>query len=170
MSAVLDDLLEAWRIHNEIHLHLLRWMPPEGLAAVTLLKTGKPSRGRNVAGILAHVHGVRVSKLQRNLDAAEELPGLEGDESPDAERLADALERSGGAVERVVRAAVEADRPLAGWKRSPVAWLLYLVSHESHHRGQIAQALKQSGVRPPKEISYGAWGYWGGYELKEPGG
>jgi uncharacterized damage-inducible protein DinB len=61
-------------------------------------------------------------------------------------------------------------RPIAGGKRSPVAWLLYLVSHESHHRGRIAQALKPSGVRPPQEVSYGTWGYWGGYELKEPTG
>lgn len=170
MSAVLDDLLDAWRIHNEIHLHLLRWVPPDGLEAVTLLKTGKPSRGRNVARILAHVHAVRMSKLERNMDGADELPRFEGSESPDAGRLADALTRSGEAVERVVRRAVEEDRPLAGWKRSPVAWLLYLVSHESHHRGQIAQALKQSGVRPPQEVSYGTWGYWGGYELKDPAG
>lgn len=168
MDGVLDDLIDAWRIHNEINLYLLRWMPPEGLEAVTLLKSGKPSRGRNVARIFSHMHAVRLAKLERNLESADELPGFEGSESPDAESLADALTRSGEAVESVVRSAVEEDRSLAGWKRSPVAWLLYLVSHESHHRGQIAQALKQSGVRPPQEVSYGTWGYWGGYELKEP--
>lgn len=31
---------------------------------------------------------------------------------------------------------------LEGWKTSPAAWLMYPVSRESHHRGQIAQALK----------------------------
>lgn len=165
---LLDDVLETWTIHNEINLFILRWIPPEGLEAVTLLKTGKPSRGRNVARIFAHMHAVRLSKIERNLDTAGELPRFEGSESPDAERLTQALTHSGEAVESVVRSAAEADQPITGWKRSPVAWLAYLVSHESHHRGQIAQALKQSGVRPPQEVSYGIWGYWGGYALKEP--
>lgn len=167
-SRTLDDLLQAWDIHNEINLYILRWLPPEGLEAVTLLKTGKPSRGRGVARIFAHMHEVRCSKLERNLDDAARLPRFEGSEVPDAGRLRDAFGRSGRAVAGLVREAVEGGRSLKGWKRSPVAWLLYLVSHESHHRGQIAQALKQSGIRPPQEVSYGVWGYWGGYELEEP--
>lgn len=170
MSPVLDDLLTTWEIHNEINLFILRWIPPEGLEAVTLLKTGNPSRGRNVSRNFAHMHSVRCSKLGRNLDGAADLPHFEGSESPDAERLADALRRSGEAVATLVRSAVESGGTLKGWKRSPVAWLVYLISHESHHRGLIAQALKQSGVRPPQEVSYGVWGYWGGYELKEPDG
>lgn len=35
-------------------------------------------------------------------------------------------------------------------------------------RRRLAQALKQSGLRPPDEVSYGVWGYWGGYALKSP--
>jgi uncharacterized damage-inducible protein DinB len=169
VTDVLDDLLEAWNINDEINRFILGWMPPEGLEAVTLLKTGKPSRGRNVARIFAHMHEVRCSKLDRNLDDADELPRFESSESPDAERLARALELSADAVAEVVGSAVRAEEPIVGWKRSPVAWLVYLISHDSHHRGQIAQALKQSGVRPPQEVSYGTWGYWGGYDLKEPG-
>ncbi|MFW6206852.1 MAG: DinB family protein [Gemmatimonadota bacterium] len=168
MSELLDDLLEAWEINNQINLYILRWIPPEGLEAVTLLKTGKPSRGRNVARIFSHMHEVRCSKLERNLEDPGDLPRFEGSEVPDAARLRRALGRSGTAVAKVVRDAVDGPGSLEGWKRSPVAWLMYLVSHDSHHRGQIAQALKQSGVRPPQEVSYGVWGYWGGYDLKEP--
>lgn len=168
MTDLIDDVLEAWGVHNEINLFILDWMPDEGLQAVTLLKTGNPSRGRNVSRIFAHMHAVRCARLDRNYEGAGGLPRFEGSESPSSEQLRDALERSGRAVREVLGVAMREGRPLKGWKRSPVAWAAYLISHESHHRGQIAQALKQSGIRPPQEVSYGTWGYWGGYQLKAP--
>lgn len=169
MSSLLNDLLDAWRRHNDIHLYILDWIPPEGLEARTLLKTGKPSRSRDVARIFAHLYQVRGDKLKRNLDDLSVLPDWgpdRGDGIHDAEGLADALAASGDEVAELVRRRVSDDEPLRGWKRSPLHWVTYLIAHESHHRGQIAQALKQSGVRPPQEVSYGVWGYWGGYDLK----
>lgn len=34
----------------------------------------------------------------------------------------------------------------------------------------LLEAWRIHGVRQPQEVSYGTWGYWGGYELKEPAG
>ncbi len=113
------------------------------------------------------MHEVRCSRLERAGELGD-LPRFAGLEVPDRERLREALTGSGEKVAALVRAALEGDRPIKGWKRSPAALLAYWISHEAHHRGQIAQALKQSGVRPPDEVSYGTWGYWGGYELKKP--
>lgn len=163
MDDVRDDILEAWAVHNDINGFILDWIPPEGLEAVTLLKTGKPSTGRNVGRIFAHMHELRCARIP----AALKMPKLDTSGTLSAGELKEALARSARAAADIVRRAVEGDG-LKSWKRPPVTWLVYLISHESHHRGQIAQALKQSGVRPPEEISYGIWAYWGGAAFKPP--
>ena len=113
------------------------------------------------------MHEVRCSRLER-AGAVGDLPRFEGREVPERGRLREALRGSGEKAAALVRTAYEENAPIRSWKRSPATLLVYWMVHEAHHRGQIAQALKQSGVRPPDEVSYGTWGYWGGYALKMP--
>ncbi|HEV3260331.1 MAG TPA: DinB family protein [Gemmataceae bacterium] len=47
-----------------------------------------------------------------------------------------------------------------GFKPHVVAFLGYLISHESHHRGQIGWALKNSGHPLDQKTAYGLW-EWG---------
>ncbi|NQX60570.1 DinB family protein [Paenibacillus qinlingensis] len=46
------------------------------------------------------------------------------------------------------------------FKPHPVAFLGYLISHESHHRGQIALLAKQLGFPLNKKTAFGVW-EWG---------
>ena len=59
MSEASGDAVEVWKIHDEINLFLLEKIPDTGFSALTLLKNGQPSKGRNVARIFAHLHGPR---------------------------------------------------------------------------------------------------------------
>jgi len=49
---------------------------------------------------------------------------------------------------------------IKGFKPHPAAFLGYLISHESHHRGQIMLSLKQSGHKVDQKVGYGIW-EWG---------
>jgi uncharacterized damage-inducible protein DinB len=68
---------------------------------------------------------------------------------------------SGKAVGKFLGSALREERFVKSFKRNPVRWMGYLISHESHHRGQIALALKQSGMRLPQEVAMrGLWQEW----------
>jgi uncharacterized damage-inducible protein DinB len=149
-----QPLLETWRIHDRINRYLLDAVPPDALVLVA------PSKGRSVAEAFAHLHNVRLMWLKEGApELLEGLSKLEKGSVLDHEVLRASLGASGAAVEAMLARALEAGR-LRGFKPHPVAFLGYLISHESHHRGQIAVLLKAAGRPLDRKTAFGLW-EWG---------
>lgn len=150
-----EQLVETWHIHNRVNLYLLDAIPDAALASVSA------SRGRSVGAQFAHLHNVRLMWLKAA--APELLSGLDklGDEAAgDKPRLRRSLEQSADAVAGLLRKAVAAGGKVKNFKPHVVAFLGYLISHESHHRGHVGLTLKQTGHPLDKKTAFGLW-EWG---------
>ncbi|MCU1268680.1 MAG: hypothetical protein JWM21_4998 [Acidobacteria bacterium] len=150
-----DQLLETWDIHNRINLYLLDAIDAGSLSSYSA------SKGRNVGEQFAHLHNVRLMWLKAA--APELLKGLEKiekDDAQDKKLLRKSLVDSAAALRHLLGQSLEVGGKVKGFKPHASAFLGYLISHESHHRGQIALSLKQAGHPLDKKIQYGLW-EWG---------
>lgn len=147
-------LIEAWQIHNRINLFLL-----DGIAADSL-NAEPPVKFRTVGKQFAHIHNVRLMWLKAAApDLMEGLEKLDGEEF-DAKQLKNALNESSMGIEKLLARAETPTGKIKNFKPHAAGFFGYIVSHESHHRGQIALTLRQLGQPLDKKTSYGMW-EWG---------
>ncbi len=155
MSKMEEQLIETWAIHQRINLYFLDAVADDALGA------SLPPKSRTVYDLFAHIHNVRLLWLKAA--APELLAGLEKLETKTVGKkadLCDALKASGRAIEQLLRNSLAAGGKIKGFKPHAVAFLGYLISHESHHRGQAGWALKLSGHPLDQKTAFGLW-EWG---------
>jgi uncharacterized damage-inducible protein DinB len=147
--------LETWDIHNRINLYLLDALEPATLSSQSA------SKCRNVGEQFAHLHNVRLMWLKASApDLMNGLGKIEKEGAQDQNLLRKSLVDSGVAIRTMLDKSLASGGKIKNFKPHAMAFLAYLISHESHHRGQIMLALKQSGHRLDKKIQYGIW-EWG---------
>jgi uncharacterized damage-inducible protein DinB len=152
---LIRQILAAWQRHNQILLYLLDQVPEAGLHA-------PPSRspGRTIAGQFTHLDQVRVGWLQYHRTGKRARPPGLTDEPPSRAQLRKALKQSGGLVEEFLKQHVRGEAKPRLFGGQAVRWMAYLISHESHHQGQIVLALRQGGMKLPAKVTNGLWGRW----------
>jgi uncharacterized damage-inducible protein DinB len=150
-----EQIVETWQIHARITLYLLDAVAPEALGGVAT------SKGRSVAAQFAHIHNVRLMWLAA---AAPDLVGglvkIEKEPPPDKLTLHTSLMASGAGIEQLLHRALDSGGRIKGFKPHAVAFLGYLIAHESYHHGEIGVALTQSGHPLDRKTAYGMW-EWG---------
>ena len=153
LSHLPHALLEAFKTNNRINQYLIDNLPPAAW-------TAKPpdGKGRTIAAIVAHMHNVRVMWLKAA--KADEIPEQLDRSTVTLAQAVGALDASLNALSIVMSRAFETDGRIKGFRPDVAGFLGYLISHDAHHRGQIAMLARQLGHPLPQKAMFGMW-EWG---------
>jgi uncharacterized damage-inducible protein DinB len=152
--ALSQALLTSFDTNDRINHYMIENLPAEAWRA-------EPSegKGRTVAAIVAHLHNVRVmwlkaaakgSKIAEQLDRTTVTPA----------QATKALEQSRAALSAVLKAALESDGRIKGFRPDVAGFFGYLIAHDAHHRGQICMLARKVGHPLPQKAMFGMW-EWG---------
>src|SRR5271165_4687304 len=126
-----EALTGAWATNNRINVYLVQNLAEEAWRAKL-----PGVKGRDIASMVAHMHNVRLMWLKAT--GAAELPPKLDPATVTRQQAVQALETSGKALEHSLRAALDGDGRIKGFKPDAASFFAYLVAHDAHHRGQIA--------------------------------
>ncbi len=150
-----EQIIETWHINNSVHLMLIDAISDEGLHC-TLSKRG----GGTPAKQFTHLHNLRLWRLDKvDKELLKGQTKIDTAGTIDKALLKKRLSESGAAIATLIEQGIDAGGKIKGFKRGLIPFLGYMISHESHHRGNILLTLKQCGHKIPKDIQYGIWAW-----------
>jgi len=154
LFSLADALVNAFAINDRINAYLLGSLPAEAWRA-------KPTggKGRDAAAIPAHMHNVRVMWLKAAVRGSK-IPGQLEKSKVTVKQAIAALGESHDALAAVLKDAFASDGRIKSFKPDAAAFFGYLIAHDAHHRGQIAQLARQVGYPLPQKAMFGMW-EWG---------
>jgi uncharacterized damage-inducible protein DinB len=148
-----EALLNAYDTNDRINQYLIENLPTGAWRAET-----PDGKGRTIAAIVAHMHNVRVMWLKAA--KSEDIPEQLERTSVTPAQAGKGLEQSRAALSAVIKAALEGDGRVKGFRPDIAGFLAYLIAHDAHHRGQICMLARQLGHPLPQKAMFGMW-EWG---------
>jgi uncharacterized damage-inducible protein DinB len=152
--ALSEALLNAFEINDRVNQYLIDHLPPDAWRAQPL-----DGKGREIAAIVAHMHNVRIMWLKVAAKGSK-IPDQLDRHRVTSAQAKKGLVQSRAALTAVLRSALASDGRVKGFKPDVAAFFAYLITHDSHHRGQVAMLARQMGRPLPQKASFGMW-EWG---------
>jgi uncharacterized damage-inducible protein DinB len=159
--AVAELLVESFARNGRVNLAVL-----DVLSAADLSTEDGPD-GNSVGDLLSHMAGFRRGWLS-NISPAHADGLAEVNAQSDLQTLRAAFSAGDAAALKAVQDALQEGRAFADpWKEgayqsNPAHFLQHTIVHDSHHRGQIATLLRQSGRSKEQmdELEEATWPVW----------
>jgi uncharacterized damage-inducible protein DinB len=156
-----DVLLESFTVNDAINQLLLRHLHPQAWRAQP------PARGtRTVAAIFSHIHNVRHKWLR--LSAPHLRLPTQLDRARCTQRQAGtALTQSAALCSQMLAEALGPNPRVKqflrdGWARpwpAGASMVVYMITHEAHHRGQVCMLAHQLGYPLPPSFTSQMWSW-----------
>lgn len=153
-------LIETYAVNERMNQVLLEHLDPR------LWRAKAPGRNaRTIAAIFAHVHNIRRKWLRLSAPHLKLPPELDRTRCT-MQQARSALAESARRCEEMLRSALISagikEFRRDGWARPwppGAAMVVYMISHDTHHRGQVCMLAHQLGAPLPAKVGGALWNW-----------